>query len=283
MNMHTYFNTFPFVYLFILALNRRIGGKIKASEKDGFTFMVTADLKTSTVLAPFLVFTGKKVENARDPVRTNDYKYSTWREDGKGISCVNHQESHWFDEIISVRYLKFLVTELYPPPAKVGLTWDHAPQHCTGIVREYIDKLESEGRLVVEMIPKGLTSVIQVCDLITNRGLKRNTKSKYYNWRASYIRDKREKLLQAGNPNGRISVRVSTPTMIGFIEEAVEDFNAAQLSSEYPSVKKFFRMAGQDPWFDCKDTLKAHLDSLEKDSLYKRTFENQLAEQLDDN
>ena len=51
------------------------------------------------------------------------------------------------------------------------------------------------------------------------------------------------------------------------IEEVVVDFNAGQRKTR--SVEKTFRLAGQDPWVDCEEEFKAHLDSLSKLPLYK--------------
>ena len=46
----------------------------------------------------------------------------------------------------------------------------------------------------------------------------------------------------------------------------MKEFNAKQRSTE--SIKKTFITAGQNPWKDCKDEFKAHLDKLSKLPLY---------------
>eukprot|EP00957_Ditylum_brightwellii_P032919 2496244-Ditylum_brightwellii.AAC.1 len=37
---------------------------------------------------------GTTMENVKHLQRTNDFKYSTWREGGKGIASVHHQDNH---------------------------------------------------------------------------------------------------------------------------------------------------------------------------------------------
>ena len=54
--------------------------------------------------------------------------------------------------------------------------------------------------------------------------------------------------------------------MMEIIEECVVEFNADQRKTR--SVEKTFRYAGQDPWVECENEFKAHLDSLSKLPLY---------------
>ena len=46
---------------------KRVGGRIKADAKAGFTLMVIVNLATSEVEAPFIVFTGTKLSDAVRP------------------------------------------------------------------------------------------------------------------------------------------------------------------------------------------------------------------------
>ena len=55
--------------------------------------------------------------------------------------------------------------------------------------------------------------------------------------------------------------------MIDIVEGAVKGFNEKQ--RENPSIKKSFRMVGQDPWYESQELFKTHLESLEETSLYK--------------
>ena len=47
-----------------------------------------------------------------------------------------------------------------------------APAHHSGHVSEYIDNRTKEGRLVLGFINGGLTSALQVCDLVINKEFK---------------------------------------------------------------------------------------------------------------
>ena len=144
--------------------------------------MVTAELNASKIKEPFLVFIGTKMDDAKTAasrLQTNDHNHSTWRDDELGVSFVNFQHKHWFDEAITIRYLKALVYEMCPN-LKVGLTWDQAPQHCGQKVMAFIQELQSQNRLIVKRIPAGLTSVMQVCDLYGNKTLKQLIKTEYY-------------------------------------------------------------------------------------------------------
>ena len=232
--------------------------------------MVTAEMNSSTIKQPFLVFTGTKMENAKRPYQTNDFKYSTRREDGLGFLCVNHQEKHWFDGIITIRYLKFLCYEVYPGK-KVGLIWDHAPQHVSAKVQRVIDQLCEEGCLVLMLILKGLTSVMQVCDLVGNKSLKQFIKNKYYEWRSEYIAQQRN-IIRIGKS---IKVKVPTGRMIQFVEAAVDNFNSKQ--SKNKTIKECFNKSGQNPWNKNNgDLFIQHLNSLKECTHFKRNVDEQM-------
>lgn len=247
--------------------------------------MVTASLLTSSILKPFLVFTGVKVENSTRPRQTNDWKYKNGSGKWTGPSSIHFQEKHWFDNIITIRYLDFLCDELFPGKL-VGLIWDFAPSHASATVEAHIKKLQAEGKLIVAFVPKGLTSVMQVCDLIANKDLKRFTKEFYYQWRTTFLTDERARLIQAGNAGGKITVKVPYKAMIQLIEDAVNKFNNIQRNSEKPSIRSSFRDSGQDPWFDKSEELFiAHLDRLRKQSSmylqFDELIENQTVLDLD--
>ena len=84
---------------------------------------------------------------------------------------MTFQKKHWFDADITIMWLEFLLDDLFPGK-KVGLSMDHAPCHKAKAVQAYINKMQDMGRLALEFIDGGLTSVIQVCDLDSNKPLK---------------------------------------------------------------------------------------------------------------
>ena len=109
--------------------------------------------------------------------------------------------------------------------------------------------------MYVAFVPKGLTSVMQVCDLIENKDLKRFTKEFYYKWRTTHLQEKRAALAGNDNASGKITVKVPYRIMIQQIEDAVNKFNKIQRNSEKPSICSSFRYSGQDPWFDKSEEL----------------------------
>ena len=77
--------------------NRHVGGSIKADAKIEFTFMITTKLNASKIKDPFLVFTGAKMEDAKTEVsrlKTNNLRFSAWREDELGLLFVNFEKKH---------------------------------------------------------------------------------------------------------------------------------------------------------------------------------------------
>ena len=55
---------------------KRVGGKVNPTDKKaGFTFMVTVEMFSNSILPPFLVFNGTKMSEAKRPTRTLDFRY----------------------------------------------------------------------------------------------------------------------------------------------------------------------------------------------------------------
>jgi hypothetical protein len=54
-------------------------------------------------------------------------------------------------------------------------------------VQEFIE--EHKDRIVAVGIKGGLTSVIQVCDLVANKDLKQLIKTHYHTWHTGFIRE----------------------------------------------------------------------------------------------
>ena len=135
-----------------------------------------------------------------------------------------------------------------------------APAHRSGRVSEYVKKRTKEGRLVLGFINGGLTSVIKVCDLVANKDFRALIKKAYMKWRAEFLMDERSK-----TPNNKfrlINIKIQVDTMTDTVDESTKALNYGQHTSRY--IKKDFRLAGQDPWEERKNGLKAHMDSLAK-------------------
>eukprot|EP00957_Ditylum_brightwellii_P203364 15334311-Ditylum_brightwellii.AAC.1 len=61
---------------------------------------------------------------------------------------------------------------------------DMAPAHKGGVVGSYIKTEEDEGRIKIEFIDGGLTSILQMCDLTANKQIKAIIKEAYYKWQS---------------------------------------------------------------------------------------------------
>ena len=227
---------------------KRIGGKIKADVKKGFTLMVGCCLETGQMEPPFAVFDGTKLCTAKFKERTLAWKHRNWRHSVPGrAGFMAFQKKHWFDQDITIQWLEWVLDVLYPGK-KVGISLDMAPaQQLTGHVKEYVDKRTAEGRLVLEYIDGGLTSVLQIADLAANKDIKAIIKRLYLTYRRGFIRTERAKY--PGEPDKRITMKLPIVAMMEIIEAGVVEFNMKQRESE--SIKKTFISAGQHPWKDC--------------------------------
>ena len=197
-------------------------------------------------------------------------RYRTWTEGGEGrTACVRFQKKHWFDTDVTIEWLNWLHEQF--PGKKIGLIWDHAPAHVNKVIAEYLRRNTSW--LTTSLIPGGLTSVLQVCDLIINKKLKQNIRELYYRWRAPHVRSLRE-----SGVKGRVDIKIPRDTLIDICEKSVKKLNLQERLK--PTIRKMFRKAGQDPFFDCSELFKQHLDSLSKDAMYKSIIHSQTAEEL---
>jgi hypothetical protein len=243
---------------------KRVGGRVKAEVKKGFTAMVAVNLKTSEMDPPFVVYNGTKLSSARNPERTLWYKHRNWRNSAPGrTGRMVFQKKHWFDEDITIVWFDWILNVQYPGK-KVGISMDMAPCQTGAKVRQYIAEKTSEGRLIVVFIDGGLTSVLQVCDLAANKEFKDNIKRLYLKYRTGFLWAERAKT--PDEPNRRIKTKIPVVRMTEIIEEAVKEFNTGQLETR--SILKTFISAGQHPWKVCEVQFKAHLDNLSKLPLY---------------
>ena len=142
--------------------------------------------------------------NTHSPTHHVLCRYQSW----PGTATVTFQKKHWFDADITIRWLKWLKAQF--PGKKVGLIWDHAPAHTTGRVQEFIEECEDWLREV--LIPGGLTSVMQLCDLIVNKLFKQYLREFYYKWRTAYIRR-----MKAKGVTGKLNIKLPRDEMIRLV------------------------------------------------------------------
>ncbi|KAL7539007.1 hypothetical protein ACHAWF_006267 [Thalassiosira exigua] len=171
---------------------KRVDGKIKADVKKGFTLMVVVNMEASQMEPPFSVFDGTKLCKSKRPESTLPW-YRNWRGLGAGrTGFMTFQKKHWFDEDITIMWLEWILDVIHPGK-KVGISLDMAPAQRGGRVKEYVDKRTADGRLVLKYIEGGLTSVLQVCDLVANKDIKAIIKRLYLQYRTEFIWTERAK------------------------------------------------------------------------------------------
>ena len=120
---------------------------------------------------------------------------------------------------------------------KVGLIWDAFSAHSGPKVKAFLDKHKE--RLFAVGIKGGLTSVIQVYDLVANKNLKRLIRKRYYKWRTDHLKEKRAALVSMGlDINTRIKIKIPIDDMASLVEAAFDEFNVQERSCA--TIRKTF-------------------------------------------
>ena len=189
---------------------------------------------------------------------------------------MNFQSKHWFDCTITLRWLKWLIAQ-FPPSETLGLIWDAAPMHGAGAVKALLEELEEQRRLFVTEIPSGLTSIIQLGDIVINGPCKKYLRKKYLSYQFSEI-----KRLRATGKLGRIVVKISREQLMTWVEMFVMDFNSKEISGATDIIVPCLSKIGQNCFSnsDDKSTFYDWLDSLNENALYKSLLEAHTAVNL---
>ena len=116
--------------------------------------------------------------------------------------------------------MKFLL-EIHPEK-KIGLIIDMCSSHNTEGLKDFVE--ENWDSLVVGYFDGGLTSFIQVCELVANKDLKRLIVDGYYVLLIEFICEH-----NLTHPEGSIiKLKIELPVIIGIVEGAVKAFNLKQ-------------------------------------------------------
>jgi hypothetical protein len=234
---------------------KRVGSNIASDAKKGCTYMASCEMFSSQVFPPFIVMTGTHSG-------TLARKFATWRDEG-GDAAVCFQPSHWMDMPTAMKYLDF-IRELFPLPKKVGLIWDAASSHLSDTIKDYAESKS----ILLSFIPAGLTSIMQVCDLYSNKPIKEYIKKRFRLWKI-------KQSLPAGS-----KYKVDRKDIIEWIEEAVSEMNETTAAVE-GKIAQMFTKLGQDPRDKTGEQFLAHLSSLSENCIYKALLESQTAEILE--
>jgi hypothetical protein len=231
--------------------SKRIGSNRSEDDKKGCTCVVTVEMFSNQVLAPFVVMTG----TVNGSLAT---KYAQW----DGASCVNFNPTHWMNKEMAKRYIDWLVG-CFEEGESIGLIWDSASSHTAEEVVQYAqDKGISMG-----FIPGGLTSVMQVCDLVVNKPLKQRFKQIYTAYKLR------------NDPGPGKKVKVQRDDVLVWLEQAIAEFNQANEANRL--IERSFKKFGQDfRGQGLSEEFVGHLQSLSENRIYESLMSNQAALEL---
>ncbi len=215
-------------------------------EKKGCTIAVTCEMFSGQLMAPFMIMDGV-------PTGYLSRRYNEW----DGPATIKFQAKHWMDKPTCKLYLQWQRNCF--PNGNIGLIWDFAAAHKSEDVLNYAIQLG----ITIGFIPAGLTSILQVCDLLINKPLKAAFKKQYCAWKIK------------NDPGPGKKYKIDRDLIITWMENATNDLNQKLQQDE--AVQKAFMKYGQDPRNNNIDVLTEHLASLNENSIYKSLQENQTA------
>ena len=171
---------------------KRVGSAAKFNEKEGCTLMVTMDLLSSSLLRPFIIFTGKFGKNLMK-------QWQSYKD-----SIVLFTSKHWMTAETNILYLRYIADLYKGRGMRVGLVYDHAPTHVCDEVEQALKDINAdrptEEELVVEFIDPCLTSIYQPPDVAVNRPLKKMIREECHNHVAKlFSTSKKSENLKAGD------------------------------------------------------------------------------------
>jgi hypothetical protein len=226
---------------------KRIGKSVTCDKKAGCTVLPTMDLLSSCLLPPMIIFNG--VFGGR--------LMKQWSQHTE--SFVLFTEKHWMTTETMVLYLKKMMT--FYKGRTIGLIIDKAPSHTNETVYNWVKRLNDEDqtktRIVLEWVDGGLTSVYQPGDIAVNKDLRNFVRKEYQGYIASNA-----KAFKPGE-----TVKVSRERLVGFIENAFNEFNEGQRLRR--GVAKAFETCGLNPWADDDEEFQKHLAKLDENYAYK--------------
>ena len=125
----------------------------------------------------------------------------------------------------------------------------------------------AELNIVLGGIPPGCMSLIQICNLITNKPIKQAFNQRYVSW----------KIRSDPGPGGKY--KVDQKDVISWQEDAMEEVNKKMSTSS--QIFKAFTKYGQDYLQEDASELSSYLAKFEEDGMYKSLLTNQQALNLE--
>jgi hypothetical protein len=224
------------------------------NEKVGFTLVVAAERRSSQLLPPFGIMTGKFGGDLF-------HEWQSYRQ-----SVLTFNQSHWMTHHTTVMFLTFLL-HLFPGKT-IGLVWDRSHTHFGDIVDEFVrnhNEKNPKSKIIIAFVEAGMTPIMQVPDICINKPIKESVRNLYYQYR--------DKILSATNaPKPGEKFKVPREVVWGFVEETFHNINKTNLASRW--IAEGFRMCGQDPFWKDRSAFHKHLDSLSENSIYAMMQKN---------
>jgi hypothetical protein len=242
----------PATELIVPKGTNRVGSVLSIdNEKRGITLALGIDLQASRLLPPFVIDKGKFGSTLMK--QWNNYSRS----------AVIFNETHWMTQYTFIIWLSYLMM-LYPLLTRIGVIVDRSRTHFGPMIDEWLKTCPVT--FTILFIGEGMTSVMQVGDLILNKPFKLAVKQRYQALRDQAI----------GNLSVRelATVRYCVPRdqLIGIIEDVADEINLQNVRHRW--IAAGFDLAGQNPWSNDLSPFTAHLDSLETNAVYANLITN---------
>ena len=210
--------------------------------KAGCTLMVSCELFTERVLKPFMVLDGTWGGKLM-----NEYNK-------RSSSVVVFNKKHWMDSNAFIVYLE-MIRRTYS--GKVLLVVDHFSGHYSEAVTTFLKEVNNDAqKLEVLMLPKGMTSVLQVGDVGVNALLKEKVRSRYRVMVSDFRREQSNKMFKLDQRE----FKIGREKFIEMVENVFQDLN----TKERGWLRKVFQKCGQDPVEVelCQRAFETHLQNL---------------------
>jgi hypothetical protein len=140
-----------------------------------------------------------------------------------------------------------------------GLIWDKCTAHSGPDLDEWVEnynRQDGPGRLIIGYIPEGMTSLMQVCDVVVNRRFKQELSARYHDYR----------MVKTAAMEPGQTLKVPRDQFISFLEGAVATINRENQTTR--TIADAFESCGQNPWAP-STKFDEHLAKLSNSSVYR--------------
>src|SRR4051812_38870335 len=158
-------------------------------------------------------------------------------------STVLFNPTHWMTQSTFIIYLEWIL-KMFPNRTTL-LIVDRSRTHYGEVISNWLTKnhaSSSGGKIYIEYIQEGMTSVQQVCDIGVNKTVKQIVKQQFFAFRNAAIDQMTSRDLVGS------VFTVPREDLVLMIEAAFDQINL--LNKKQRSIHATFAACGQDPWAD---------------------------------